>query len=99
MYPYVGENGGSLPDTATIPYLAEILGVSIETLMQAKSVPVPINKEGCRIRDIALKAIPTAMGVEVTVCALLGKLDTRSGLVMLGLGLASVGVYLLGRKE
>lgn len=93
------EKGGSLPDTATIPYLAEILGVSIETLMQAKSVPVPINKEGCRIRDIALKAIPTAMGVAVTVCALLGKLDTRSGLVMLGLGLASVGVYLLGRKE
>lgn len=39
------------------------------------------------------------MGVAVTVCALLGKLDTRSGLVMLGLGLASVGVYLLGRKE
>ena len=93
------EQGGSLPDTVTIPYLAEILGVSIETLMQAKSVPVPINKEGCRIRDIALKAIPTAMGVAVTVCALLGKLDTRSGLVMLGLGLASVGVYLLGRKE
>ena len=93
------ERGGSLPDTATIPYLAEILGVSIETLMQAKSVPVPINKEGCRIRDLALKAIPTAMGVAVTVCALLGKLDTRSGLVMLGLGLASAGVYLLGRKE
>ena len=34
------ERGGSLPVTATIPYLAEILGVSIETLMQAKSVPV-----------------------------------------------------------
>ena len=44
------ERGGSLPDTATIPYLAEILGVSIETLMQAKSVPAPINKEGCPLR-------------------------------------------------
>ena len=34
----------AFPDTATIPKLAEILGVSVEELMQAKSVPTTGHK-------------------------------------------------------
>lgn len=40
----------AFPDTATIPKLAEILGVSVEELMQAKSVPTTGHK-GARILD------------------------------------------------
>ena len=89
----------SFPDTATIPKLAEILEVSVEELMNAKTVPASAHKGAGQIVDIVLKAIPTAMGVAVVVTSLIGKLDVRSGFAMLGIGLACIGVYLLSSKE
>ena len=93
------ERGISFPDTATIPKLAEILEVSVEELMNAKTVPMSEQKSAGQIVNIILKAIPAAMGVAVIVTSLLGKLDMNSGFTMLGIGLACVGVYLLGSKE
>ena len=89
----------AFPDTATIPKLAEILGISVEELMQAKVAPVPANKDAERILNLVLKAVPLAMGVAVTVTALLGELDMKSGFTMLGIGLAAVGAYLLKEKN
>ena len=89
----------SLPDTATIPKLAEVLEVSVDELMNAKSVPVSEHKGAGQIVSIILKAIPAAMGVAVIVTSLLGNLDVKSGFTMLGIGLACIGVYLLGSKE
>ena len=89
----------SFPDTATIPKLAEILEVSVEELMNAKTVPVSEHKGAGQIVNIILKAIPAAMGVAVIVTSLLGNLDMKSGFTMLGIGLACIGVYLLGSKE
>ena len=87
------------PDTQTIPKLAEILGVSVEELMNAKSAPISGHKgAGCLI-DIILKAIPVAMGIAVVVTSLLGELDMKSGFAMLGIGMASVGIYLLKHKD
>ena len=83
------------PDTQTIPKLAEILGVSVEELMNAKSAPTTGHKGAGYLIDIILKSIPVAMGVAVVVTSLLGELDMKSGFTMLGIGLASVGVYLL----
>lgn len=87
------------PDTQTIPKLAEILGVSVEELMNAKSAPTTGHKGAEYLIDIILKAIPVAMGVAVVVTSLLGELDMKSGFTMLGVGLASVGVYLLEHKD
>lgn len=87
------------PDTQTIPKLAEILGVSLEELMDAKSVPTTGHKGAGYLVNIILKAVPVAMGVAVVVTSLLGELDVRSGFTMLGIGLACVGVYLLQHKE
>ena len=89
----------SFPDTATIPKLAEILEVSVEELMNAKTIPMSKHKGAEQIVNIILKAIPTAMGVAVIVTSVLGKLDMKSGFIMLGIGLACIGVYLLGSKE
>lgn len=80
------------PDTQTIPKLAEILEVSVEELMNAKSAPTTGHKGAGYLIDIVLKAIPVAMGVAVVVTSLLGELDMKSGFTMLGLGLASVGI-------
>ena len=87
------------PDTQTLPKLAEIFGVSLEELMNAKASPAKETREIDLPIDIILKAIPVAMGVAVTVTSILGELDMRSGFVMLGIGLACIGVYLLKNKR
>ena len=93
------ERDVAFPDTATIPKLAEILGVSVEELMQAKAVPVNGHKGTGDLINIILKAVPLAMGVAVTVTSILGELDMKSGFTMLGVGLACVGAYLLKEKN
>ena len=93
------ERDVALPDTATIPKLAEILGVSVEELMQAKAVPVNGHKGAGYLINIILKAVPLAMGVAVTVTSILGELDMKSGFTMLGVGLACVGAYLLRENK
>lgn len=80
------------PDTQTIPKLAEILEISIEELLGGKPTPFSGHKGAEYIIPIVLKAIPLAMGVAVSVLAILGQLDTRSGFTMLGIGLACVGI-------
>lgn len=89
----------SCPDTMTIPKLAEILGISVEELMNAKSVPTTGHKGAGYLINETLKAIPIAMGVAVVATSLLGKLDMKSGFVMLGIGVACIGIYLMKNKE
>lgn len=89
----------SCPDTMTIPKLAEILGISVEELMNAKSVPTIGHKGAGYLINETLKAIPIAMGVAVVATSLLGKLDMKSGFVMLGIGVACIGIYLMKNKE
>ncbi len=92
------ERNIAFPDTATLPKIAEIFGVSVEELMNAKSIPGNRNKGAPYLFNIILKAIPTAMGVAVVVSSLLGELDMKSGFTMLGIGLACVGIYQLRSK-
>lgn len=93
------ERNIAFPDTATIPKLAEILGVSVEELINAKAIPVSDHNEAGNVVSLILKAIPVAMGVAVIVTSLLGELDVKSGFTMLGIGLACIGVYLLSDKN
>ena len=87
------------PDTQTIPKLAEILGISIEELMNAKSIPTSGHKGAGYLIDIILKAVPVAMGIAVIVTSVLGELNTKSGLTLLGIGVVSVGIYLLKHND
>ncbi|MEZ7740394.1 helix-turn-helix transcriptional regulator [Gemella sanguinis] len=93
------ERNIAFPDTATIPKIAEIFGVSVEELMNAKSIPGNRRKGAPYLLNIILKAVPTAMGIAVVVSSLLGELDTKSSFTMLGIGLACVGIYQLKTKE
>lgn len=87
------------PDTQLLPKLADILGVSLEELMNAKSAPAGEPKKTGNLINLILKAVPLAMGVAVVVTSLLGELDVKSGFSMIGIGLACVGIYLLKHKE
>ena len=86
------ERGIACPDTAAIPKLAQILGISIEELMTAKPAETSGHRGGDYLLDLILKAVPLAMGVAVTVTAILGGLDMTSGFSMLGIGLACLAI-------
>ena len=89
----------SCPDINSIPNLAQILGVSVEELMQIKKeADAPVSKVA-QILETAPKAIAMAMGVAVTALTILNALDVKSGMVMLGIGLACVGISLMGEKK
>jgi transcriptional regulator with XRE-family HTH domain len=86
------ERGVACPDTAAIPQLAQILGISIEELMTSKPAETPGHRGGEYLTDMILKAVPLAMGIAVTVTSVLGELDIHSGFYMLGIGLACLAV-------
>ena len=89
----------SCPDINSLPNLAETLGVSVEDLMQIKKeAEAPVSKVA-EIMEIAPKAVAMAMGVAVTVLTILNALDVKSGMVMLGIGLACVGISLMSNKK
>ena len=89
----------SCPDINSIPALAEILGVSVEDLMQVKKeAEAPVSKVA-EIMELAPKAVAMAMGVAVTVLTVLNALDAKSGMIMLGIGLACVGISLMSDKK
>ena len=89
----------SCPDINSVPTLAEILGVSVEELMQSKKeADTPVSKMA-EIMEIAPKAIAMAMGVAVVVLSALDELPVNSGMIMLGIGLACVGVSLMSNKK
>jgi len=87
------------PETQTIPKLAEILGVSVEELLNAKTAPAPERSKVQDYVNLVLKAIPVAMGVAVIVSSVLGEVDINSAVTMLGIGLACAGISLLGSKN
>ena len=89
----------SCPDINSLPNLAEILGVSVEELMQVKKeADAPVSKVS-EILDLAPRAVTMAMGIAVTVLTILGELDVKSGMIMLGVGLACAGISLMNEKK
>lgn len=89
----------SYPDIASIPHLAEILGVTVDELLTVQNVKKEKNKSIDAIISLVLRAIGVAMGIAVAVLSILGTLDTRGAMVMLGIGLASLAINSLSNDE
>ena len=91
----------SFPDINSIPKLAEIFEVSVDELMQVKRETNDnvSTKKIDEIVDTALKGVGIAMGIAVTVLSILGELETNTAFVMLGIGLASISIFLLKDKQ
>ena len=88
----------SCPDINTISKLADILDVSVDELLQAKKKEYP-NTKLKDLVNLIFKAISLAMGIAVVVLNILDKIDTKSSIIMLGIGIACIGIYLLDEKE
>lgn len=93
------ERNVSCPDTITLPKLAEILGISVEELLNVKADSGLKEKRTSEIVNLILKVIPIAMGVAVTVLSILGELESKDAITMLGIGMSCIGIYLLQHKE
>lgn len=76
------------PNVNSLPKLAEILGVSVDELMQSKTKgKVQEQSSVAETIQVILKAIPVAMGVAVTVLSALDKITSPSAFSLLGIGL------------
>ena len=90
----------SCPDIGTLPTLAQVLEVSVDTLMQGKDKSGPAGLDKYReIAALAAKGVTLAMGVAVSVLAAMDRVETKSALVMLGIGLACGGICLLDDRR
>lgn len=88
----------SCPDVNTISKLADVLGVSVEELLKAKKK----DYSNTKIKDLInliFKAVAIAMGIAVVILNVLDQIDVKSSIIMLGIGLACIGIYLLDSKE
>lgn len=89
----------SCPDISSLPNLAEVLGVSVEDLMQVKKEAEAPTSKVAEILEVAPKAVALAMGVAVAALTTLDSLDVKSGMILLGIGLACVGISLMSNKK
>ena len=89
------ERNLSCPDVNSIPKLAEILGVSVEELLNAQTKQDD-NKID-EIINIALIGISLAMGIIVT--SILKQIDMNNAIIMLGIGISCLSIYLLKNKK
>ena len=79
----------SFPDAASLPKLAETLGVTVDQLMLGKmDAPAPAPAETARLIPTILNGVALAMGVAVPALSALHQLGAEDALPMLGLGLA-----------
>lgn len=88
----------SCPDINTISKLADILDVSVEELLKAKKS----EYTGSKIKDLfnlILKAVALAMGIAVVVLNILDKMDVKTSIILLGIGMFCIGLYLLDDKN
>lgn len=88
----------SCPDINTISKLADVLDVSVEELLKTKKQDYSNNK----IKDLInliLKAVAIAMGIWVVVLNILDKIEIKSSIIMLGIGVFCIGLYLFDKNE
>ena len=91
----------SLPDTAALPRLAELFGLTVDELMQGRAQAGKDKdiKDPQKLTLLILRAVALAMGVAVTVLGILGEIETGSALTMLGTGLACLAVSALAKNR
>lgn len=91
----------SFPDVSSIPKLAEILGITVDELMQVKaeSKEESLKKKIDKIVDVAFKGVALAMGIAVVVLSIMKEIEMDSAITMLGIGLTTLAISSLSKKE
>lgn len=90
------ERNLSCPDVASLPKLAQTLGVTVDELMYNRTVE---KTEANALALLICKGVALAMGVAVVVLSVLKQIDLYSGFGMLGIGLVCLSLLQFLRKE
>ena len=91
------ERNLSFPDVASLPKLAEVLGTSVDELLEVKtaaqeeSAPSKVPA----LVELVLKAVALAMGVGVAALAIMDEVEPRNALGLLGIGVACLALVQL----
>lgn len=91
----------SCPDINSIPQLAELLGVSVDELMQSKNESKDDDRsnEVNKILNTVFNGVGLAMGIAVAVLSVLKQIETDSAIAMLGIGLVCLAILLLQQEK
>ena len=89
------------PDVQSLPHLADILGLSIETLMDDTPPAMTPSKKNDAPKTLrrVFRGIALAMGIAVVVLSQLHELDGQSAATMLGIGLACLALDALQNEK
>ncbi len=93
------ERNLSCPDVSALPKLAEIFGISVEELMQIKTVPAEDEKKNTDLPNLICRAVALAMGVAVAVLSFLKQVDAQSAIGMLAVGLTALAASGFLKKD
>lgn len=95
------ERNLSFPDVASLPRLAEQLGVSVDELLEAKTSAQeePARNKVRPLIELVLKAVALAMGVGVTALSIMDEVESRNALCLLGIGLACLALVQIAHTD
>ena len=79
----------SCPDINTFPKLAELLGVSVDELLQANNA-ISEGKETKDIADLVLKAVPLGLGIGVALLAAFNQLQWIEAVSLLAIAVVAL---------
>ena len=82
----------SCPDINTFPKLAEILGVSVDELLQASTAEKAENEEKKDTIDMVLKSVPLAMSVAVIILTFIDQLYWEDAATLLAIAILSFSI-------
>lgn len=88
------ERNLSFPDVASLPKLAEVLGTSVDELLEVKTAAQqePEPSKVPALVELVLKAVALAMGVGVTALTIMDEVEPRNALGLLGIGVACLAL-------
>ena len=91
------ERNLSFPDVASLPKLAEVLGTSVDELLEVKTAAQeePAGSRVPALVELVLKAVALAMGVGVAALTIMDEVEPRNALGLLGIGVACLALVQL----
>ena len=91
------ERNLSFPDVASLPKLAEVLGTSVDELLEVKTAAQeePAGRRVPTLVELVLKAVALAMGVGVAALTIMDEVEPKNALGLLGIGVACLALVQL----
>lgn len=91
----------SFPDVTSLPKLAEVLGTSVDELLEVKTAAQeePSGPKVPALVELVLKAVALAMGVGVTALTVMDEVEPRNALGLLGIGVACLALVQLAPHD